>query len=141
MLKGDIFDHWFRMYLLVGAIHYSFDTWVKFSQYGLVELLRDDCKLMYTIHHFFTLFVFKSLWMLDHYTWFVAGPPAYHCIMVCCPNFEGNNYIYGFFLVAFVFLQLSNKAIMRTNVHMGLLCVTPLLIYPIANMGRMNCNS
>ena len=29
VLKGDVFDHWFRMYLLVGAIFYSYDACAK----------------------------------------------------------------------------------------------------------------
>ena len=96
---------------------------------------------MYAVHHFFTIFLFKSMWMLDHYTWFVIGPAAYHCVIVCFPTFWANTYIYAVLFVCKIFLQLSNKAIMRTNVHIGLLCVTPLLFYPLLNLDSLNCNS
>ena len=69
ILKEDFADKLYKFYLILGAIHYSFDSCVKIYYYG-TSIIYEECKLWYFIHHVLTLFKFKSTWMLDHYTWF-----------------------------------------------------------------------
>ena len=49
-----------------------------------------------------TLVLFKCLWMIDWYPWFVALAPAYHNVMVAYPNFHYNNHIYGVSMALFI---------------------------------------
>ena len=69
VLREDSLDKIYKFYLLIGAIHYSFDSCCKIYYYG-TSIIYEECKLWYFIHHVLTLFKFKSTWMLDHYTWF-----------------------------------------------------------------------
>jgi len=128
------------MYLLVGALHYSFDSGVKIYYYGFT-IFTERCKLYYFFHHVATVVHFKSLWMVDHYTWFMAFCPAYHCALVVYPALWINNYVYGFALVCYVFHQLYIKELRDTKLHRSILLKCPLLIIPIIFMATADCNA
>ena len=139
MLKEDIFDILYKIYLVYGAIHYVTDTLLKIHFYGTTIITDasekgDICKLSYTLHHIFTFVHFKSLFMLDHYSWFMAFPPAYHNAMVAFPVFWANNYFYGSALFFYVFHQLYIKELRETRLHRSILIKCPLLIIPIIMM-------
>ena len=86
--------------------------------------------------------MFRNLWMLDYYPWFVMFPPSYHCIMVCFPKFFLNNYLYGIALTCFTIFPLYYEPFVRSNRnYRALFCVFPLIVIPISFMGTMDCNA
>ena len=137
-LKGDAFDTAFKYYLAVGGFHYTLDCFVKMHTYGF-DILNEGCKLWYFIHHLLTLINFKSLWMLDTYPWFMAFPACYHCVMVACPKFFLNNYIYGASIAFYVILQLYYKPFRNNKVHKMLLVKCGFILIPILHMATMSC--
>ena len=84
----------YRMYVSYSGFHYAFDSWVKWDAYGL-SIFSEECKLWYFVHHIMTVFMTKNTCMMDHFTWFIIGPGAYHTVMVAYPKFKYNNYIYA----------------------------------------------
>jgi len=102
MLKSDWLDVFYKFYLFLGAVNYIIDSVVKLRLYGIMGILAEDCKKWFFIHHICTIIMFRSMWMVDHYTWFVAWPSAYHNLMVAFPRFlPWNNIFYGIGLVSF----------------------------------------
>lgn len=100
LLKADKYDSWYRIYLAVGAFHYTFDCCVKLYYYG-TAVFWQDCKMVYFAHHLCTLWKFKSLWMLDSFTWFMAFPTAYHCVIVGV-DMRINDVIYAISIACYV---------------------------------------
>ena len=116
ILRGDNLDLLFKVYLLIGGIHYTFDSFVKLYYYGF-SIVFEGCKFNYFIHHVMTLIQFTSIWMLDHYPWFIAFCPAYHCVMVGLPKFKYNNHIYGVSIACYVLMQLMIETFRKNRVH------------------------
>ena len=137
ILQGDKYDSWYRIYLAVGAFHYTFDCFVKIYYYGSAVLWQ-DCKLVYFAHHLLTLWKFKSLWMLDTFTWFMAFPTAYHTLMVG-KSHPINTTIYGLSIVCYVVNQLRFPNFRNNKVHRSLLVKTALILIPILCMPFMSC--
>ena len=106
--------------------------------YGIMGIILDPCRRWYFLHHFLTVIMFKSMWMIDHYTWFLAFPGAYHCIMVCYPNFAYNNQIYVLSLICFIFNILMIKPFNQNRVHLSLIMKILLLIIPLVPMAMMS---
>lgn len=125
----------FKMYLLLGGIHYTLDTGVKIYTYGFT-IFSDPCKLWYTMHHLLTIFNFKSLWMIDHYTWFLAIVPAYHCMMSGCPDFFLNNHIYGVCLTSYIVSLIFIPTFNKTRIIRMILFKTLCLAIVIMQMGK-----
>ncbi len=140
ILRGDNLDLFFKVYLLIGGIHYTFDSFVKLYYYGF-SIIHEGCKFNYFIHHIMTLIQFKSIWMLDHYPWFIIFCPAYHCIMVAFPKFQYNNHIYGISIACYVLIPLMIETFRKNRVHQTLLLKVPLIIIPIIMMATGNCAS
>merc|ERR1711924_544884 len=63
-LLGTWADWWFRLYLLVGGVHYGIDSVAKLRKYGL-GIIFEECKLWYWIHHMCTVLMFHSMWQVD----------------------------------------------------------------------------
>ena len=118
-------------------MHYTLDCFVKAYYYGFAVFYQ-DCKLVYFMHHLVTLFKFKSLWMLDTFPWFMAFPPAYHCVMVGI-DFKFNNFIYGFSIACYVGMQLYHKNFRNNKVHQCLMIWCVVILIPISNMAMMDC--
>ena len=116
ILTEHLIDFLFRLYLLSGGIHYSFDSLVKIYYYGF-QIIYKECKLWYFIHHVATLVNFRSLWMLDHYPWFMMFPPAYHTVLVAFPDFWLNNYVYGIALASYIIHILFVKTFRENRVY------------------------
>ena len=131
-------DYWFRLYLLVGAIHYVFDSIIKLYYYG-GECFRPGCASRYFLHHAATFVQFQSLWMVDYYPWFIALPPSYHCLLVAYPTLEYNNYIYAASLVPYVLCQLCEPTFWNSRVHKSILMRCPFVMIPIFLMSIEPC--
>ena len=128
-------DHFYRFYLLIGGIHYSLDAAVKLKFYGIAGIMGDDCRRAFFVHHICTVIMFRSMWMVETFTWFVALPSAYHNVLVAFPHFvPWNNYMYGIGLICFFVCQLCLKPFNRNNVHRGLLVNMLLIAIPIYGM-------
>ena len=131
----------FKFYLIVGGIHYGLDSCVKAYSYG-PSLIYEGCKFIYFMHHVCTVVMFRSMWMLDHYTWFIALPASYHCMLVAFPRWEPwNSYIYAVALI-FFFFHIALVAPFNTNrVHLVLLLKFCIIIVPICFMATMDCQA
>ena len=84
-LESDRIDRAFRMYLGICILYYAADTFIKLYELRYPEDYSNICKQAYFWHHVLTVFAFKSIIVIDHYTWFLAGPMAYHTMVVAFP--------------------------------------------------------
>ena len=137
-MTGDWTDLAFKAYLIVGGFHYTFDSFVKIYYYG-AGIIYEGCKFSYFLHHVSTLFVFKCLWMLDYYPWFISFPLSWHCVMVAYPRFHYNNHIYGVGIFFFVLLPLLVKPFSENKVHRSIILKFPILLVPIILMAMDEC--
>ena len=133
ILLGNRWDYWYKMYLLVGAIYYIFDSLLKFYYFGFT-VFTDQCRQAFFFHHVTTLIVFQGLWMLDYYPWFCSFPPSYHNALVVFPRFWANNHIYGSAIAAFVICPLVVQECRETRLHRVLILRSFFLIIPIILM-------
>ena len=138
VLQGTTGDYLFKLYLTIGAVHYLFDSFVKIYYFGF-GIIYEGCSFWYFIHHVNTVINFKSLWMLDHYPWFMLLPPSYHCVMVAWPKLWINNYVYGVAITCYIGFSLIPKTFRENRVHRALGLKFFLLAIPIINMGRWEC--
>ena len=93
-IEEDWMDKLYRVYLAFGILYYFSDSVIKLYEMRFPEDYLDLCQLGFFLHHFFTMMSFKSIFIVEHYTWFMAGPMAYHTMMVILPHFPLNNPIY-----------------------------------------------
>jgi hypothetical protein len=93
-LNSDKWDYYYRIYLFFGIFYYIADTFIKMYEMRFPSDYVNMCKVGFLTHHIFTVFSFKSIFLIDHYTWFLTFPTAYHPMMVVFPNFVLNNPIY-----------------------------------------------
>lgn len=128
------------MYLLTGGIHYAFDSCVKLHAYRF-GIFNEECKLLYFMHHICTVIMFRSMWMIDHYPWFIAFPPGYHCVMVGFPRFAYNNYIYAVALISFFYMNIMIPTFWKNRVHNSLIIDILVIAIPISFMATMDCQS
>ena len=139
VIKGDVYDSLFRVYLLGGAFHYTFDNIVKVAFYR-ERIFTDKCLQVYLAHHLLTLFKFKSLWMLDSFPWFMAFPLAYHNFLVGIDLWI-NNIIYGISILCYFFIPLYHSNMRNNNVHRALMVKLLLIVIPIGAMTTMECRA
>lgn len=121
-------------------MYYLADVMVKFYEMVFPDDYMDMCKDGFALHHIMTLFSFKSIFLIDHYTWFLAFPTAYHTMLVVFPNFPLNNPIYLFSVGAWMY-NLAQKPYWETKIGRTLFWVSVLLMIPIAMLWWWNCMS
>ena len=98
----------------------------------------DLCKMGFLIHHVFTVFTFKCIFIIDHYPWFIIFPTAYHTMMVVFPNFVLNNPIYLTSVGLWMYNLMANPFGKRL-VNRALFIFSCILMIPIAMLWWANC--
>ena len=120
--------------------YYAADTLIKFYDHKFPEHYLDICRMSFLIHHIFTVFSFKAVSFVDHYTWYIIGPTAFHTVLVALPDIPINYPVYLFFVGAWMY-NLSFKPHYDTIVGRVMCwCAIPLMI-PIAVLYFGNCMS
>lgn len=92
----------------------------------------------FLMHHIFTVFSFKSMYIVDHYTWFLAFPTAYHPMLVVFPSFFLNNPIYLFSVGAWMY-NLTRPPFWNKRIYKMLFIISCALMIPIALLYFGNC--
>ena len=130
----------YRFYLMTSICYYAADTLIKFYDHKFPEHYLDICRMSFLIHHIFTVFSFKAVSFVDHYTWYIIGPTAFHTVLVALPDIPINYPVYLFFVGAWMY-NLSFKPHYDTIVGRVMCwCAIPLMI-PIAVLYFGNCMS
>ena len=84
-LKEDMLDKIYRVFLAVCIFYYTVDTIIKLYEMEYPKDLFDGCKMGFFVHHIVTIMGFKSIFIVDHFTWFLTGPMAFHTVVVGFP--------------------------------------------------------
>ena len=84
-LQEDWIDKVYRVFLAFCIFYYMVDTIIKLYEMEYPRDLFDGCKMGFFVHHVITIMGFKSIFVVDHYTWFLTGPMAYHTVVVGYP--------------------------------------------------------
>ena len=106
-LEEDVYDRWFRLFIFICAIYYLADVVIKLYELRFPQDYTDMCKLGFFGHHLATLYGFKSIFSIDHYTWFLSGPMSYHTFLVTFPSIGlVNNVIYLSFVAIWMYKTL-----------------------------------
>ena len=90
-------------------------------------------------HHLSTIFAFKSIFVLDYYTWFLMGPMSYHPVLVVFPE-TGifGNAVYVFFFAAFLY-HMIQPTYWKRKVTRTLAIMSVAMLIPLAFLGGFNC--
>jgi hypothetical protein len=56
--------------------------------------LHSICKICYIIHHIFTIYGAYIIVKMNHISWFVFFPPAFHTLLLVFPTWGSLNYFY-----------------------------------------------
>ena len=81
------------------------DTVIKVYEMRYPDDLKDKCKMGFFVHHIITIVAFKAIFLVDHFTWFLTGPMAYHTVVVGVPSLGLiNNVIYLYFVAAWLYM-------------------------------------
>jgi hypothetical protein len=134
-------DTFFRWYLGFAIVYYLSDVIIKFYEMKFPEDYLDICKNGFALHHIFTLFSFKSIFVIDHYPWFLAGPTAYHPMLVVFPHFALNNAIYLSCIGAWMYNLRMQPTYWNTRIGKSLFYISWALMIPIAMLWLGNCMS
>ena len=107
-IKQDNWDHFYKFFLFTCILYYVADCFIKIYEMRFSNEWLDVCKSGYFFHHIATIFGFKSVFMSDHYPWFLAGPMCYHTVIVTFPKLGMvNNVIYLFFVASFMIYSMT----------------------------------
>ena len=107
-LEETFIDRIYRMFLFICIVYYTTDTFVKIYEAEFPKDLYDGCKVGFFFHHIVTIMGFKSIFIIDHYTWFLTGPMAFHTIIVGLPKLGlFNNIIYVILLSSWFYCTLK----------------------------------
>ena len=124
----------------MAIIYYLADVLVKFYEMKFPDDYLDMCKDGFSLHHIMTLFSFKSIFIVDHYPWFLAFPTAYHAMLVVFPNFPLNNPIYLLSVATWMY-NLTRKPYWETKIGRALFYSSVLLMIPIVMLWWRSCMS
>ena len=120
-------------------MYYVVDTLIKLFEMEYPKDLFDGCKIGFFIHHVVTILGFKSIFIVDHYTWFLAGPMAYHTVVVGLPNLGLiNNIIYLFFVASWMY-YCTRKPFWDKKVYKICFYTSLVLLFPLAFLAWGNC--
>ena len=137
-LEGTKYDLAFKFYIIFGFIYYIVDILLKIYEMKFPSHYLDICKDSFLIHHIFTVFSFKSIFVVDHYPWFLAFPPAYHTVLVAFPKFPLNNPIYLLSVVTWMY-GLLHEPFWSRKLYKSLFFISVLLMLPIATLWWWSC--
>jgi hypothetical protein len=129
-LEEDWMDKVYKVFLAICIVYYIFDVGVKLTEMAFPSDYADVCKVSFGLHHIMTILGFKSVWMLDHYPWFIAGPMAYHTTIVGFPTFPLNNALYFLTIIAWMY-NLLREPFWNLKVYKCLFLTSVLLMIPI----------
>ncbi len=88
-----------KVYVLFAIPYYFFDS-IYIIQY--YDITTEICMLGMFLHHLATMYSFKNIWDMPHYSWFVMYPLAFHCFLIVFPYTLWLQYIYAIGLACFV---------------------------------------
>lgn len=125
------------MYLFIAIFYYLSDVLVKLYEMSPTDYL-DPCKLAFFMHHLMTMFSFKSIYIVDHYTWFLAFPTAYHTVLVVFPDFPLNNPLYLLAASMWAF-GLTRQPFWNKRIYKSLFIISCVLMLPIAMLWWWSC--
>jgi hypothetical protein len=138
-VEEDKYDKYFRMYLAVAIIYYLSDVIVKFYEMRFPSDYLDICKDGFALHHILTLMSFKSIFVIDHYPWFLAGPTAYHPMMVIFPKFPLNDPIYLAYIAGWMYNLRMQPTYWNTRLGKSLFIISCALMVPIIMLWLGSC--
>ena len=138
ILKATIWDDVYRIYLLIGILYYFADSFIKMYEMKFPEDYLNMCKMAFFIHHIFTIMTFKSIFIIDHYPWFIIFPTAYHTLMVVFPQFVLNNPIYLTSAALWMYKNFTYPFGKRKH-YKALFFYSIILMIPIAMLWWKNC--
>jgi len=127
-----------RVYLGISIFYYIADVVIKLYEMEFPYDYLDLCKMGFLLHHLFTLMSFKSIFVIDHYPWFLVFPTLYHPMMVVYPAFVLNNPIYITSVGAWMY-GLSRPTYWNTRIGRSLFIVSCVLLIPIIMLWLGNC--
>ena len=103
-MREDWIDKIYRVFLAFCIFYYTVDTFIKLYEMQYPRDLLDGCKMGFFFHHVVTIMGFKSIFIVDHYTWFLTGPMAFHTVVVGFPQLGLiNNVTYLFFVLSWLY--------------------------------------
>ncbi len=139
-LEEDSLDKVFRIYLAICILYYMADTILKIYEFSLNPAdLTDKCKVGFFIHHLFTIVGFKAIFLADHFPWFLAGPMAYHTVVVGIPSLGLiNNVIYVLLVLVWLY-KMTTKPFWSRRVYRMLFYSASFLMVPLAFLAYGNC--
>jgi len=76
--------------------------------------------------------------MVDHYTWFLAFPMAYHTMLVVAPDFPLNSPLYLLSIVAWMY-NLLKAPFWNVKLYKALFLVSVMLMLPITALWWFRC--
>jgi hypothetical protein len=137
-LEEELCDKWFRVFMLFCIIYYYVDIGIKMCEMKFPEEYLDICKFGFLLHHVVCVFAFKSVFIVHHYPWFIAGVPAYHTMLVAFPHFSLNNPLYLFFVFAWMY-GCVQKPFRDLKFYKTLFVITCALMVPLVFLWWSSC--
>ena len=138
-LKEDWIDFVYRIFLAICILYYTVDTIIKLYEMNYPRDLFDGCKMGFFIHHIVTIMGFKSIFIVDHYTWFLTGPMAFHTVVVGFPQYGLiNNIVYLFFVSAWLYC-CTRKPFWNNKACRICFFTSLFLLFPLAFLAWGNC--
>jgi hypothetical protein len=138
-LEEDNVDKFFKSFLGFCILYYVADCLIKLYEFK-AEDYRDVCKMGFFAHHLATIFGFKSIFFVDHYTWFFMGPMAYHTVIVTFPDLTViNNMIYAVFVIAFAFYPCFALPFRKRKISHMLFLTSIFIVIPLILLSMGNC--
>lgn len=120
------------MYLI---IHFNFANFVKLYECGFEANWTSPCKFWLFMHHFFSTFLLKAAFMLDHYPLYLMFPFFYHPWTITHPGLWCHKWLYGLGLVihnhyplCFLKEYRKNKAYIVMVISVWLIAITGIMV-------------
>lgn len=138
-LQEDKLDRVFRAFLAVCIAYYIVDTLIKVYEMRFPQDYQDGCKLGFFIHHVITVFGFKSIFLSDHFPWFLAGPMCFHTVVVGLPDYPLiNNITYVAMVLSWLYM-MRQEPYKNKKVYQACFWFALVLFLPLAFLAWGNC--
>ena len=127
------------MFLFFCILYYFVDSLIKLYEMQYPSDLLDGCKMGFFLHHIVTIMGFKSIFLVDHYTWFLTGPMAFHTVVVGIPQLGlFNNITYLLLLIAWLY-GCTRKPFWDKRVYRICFFGFLFILFPLAFLAWGNC--
>ena len=125
--------------MFICIMYYLVDSLIKLYEMQYPRDLFDGCKMAFFIHHILTIMGFKSIFVVDHYTWFLIGPMAFHSVVGGLPLLGlFNNITYLLLVLAWMY-GCTRKPFWDKRVYRICFFTSLSLLFPLAFLAWGKC--